>query len=626
MFLRMYAENISNGYQSQEKKMRKSMGMNKIIAAVLLNLLVSGGFCQAAAPAIFNEMPADAILVIATKPISELGPKMTSFAQQMGLISPDMPVSVDQLLAMQMGIPGLLDASQGVALAFTDLDNMEESMAVYIPVTDSKAALGMMSAVEDAAAGTWSVPDKGMFLKPFPKHLLLCNSAPALAKVSGLAKGIKLAEPDQQLFDKADAALFFKLEKVLPAFREKMKTGLTQDAQLNQNPGMASLMNIAVDRLCELQNLSAALRLANNGINLQIETQAQPGTVMANYLSNHPKTGVASLANLPTGNFLTAAAFKWDPKVAANLINTAVDAMSGDPQLAGKLKADDLNDLKKQLTQLFSQLDSGSVAMYPPANPNPAGGMQMISIGDYPNIKQILKNAQSLSAAFTKVSGQMGTKVPLTFTPNAGKVENLSYDEAIMDLSQMNVPAESAQAMTMLTGGKNTMSKQICIINEHQTAACTGEGALQQAITLAKNNPTGLDKDANIAQAAANLPSQANVYAFINIGPYMQSMMGMMSNMQGQPGMNPMVMMMTGMFSQIQGTVGMSAILENGRARGEIFVPGDLIKSLAAVGMQAAMGPQAGMQPGMEPAMEPEENQSEDMDESEMDESEDSTF
>ncbi|OPZ96531.1 MAG: hypothetical protein BWY71_01905 [Planctomycetes bacterium ADurb.Bin412] len=75
-------------------------------------------------------MPADAILVIATKPISELGPKITSFAQQMGLISPDMPISVDQLLAMQMGIPGLLDASQGVALAFTDLDNMEESMAV----------------------------------------------------------------------------------------------------------------------------------------------------------------------------------------------------------------------------------------------------------------------------------------------------------------------------------------------------------------------------------------------------------------------------------------------------------------------------------------------------------------
>src|SRR5690606_33628373 len=117
---------------------------------------------------------------------------------------------------------------------------------------------------------------------------------------------------------KADAALFFKLEKVLPAFREKMKTGLTQDAQLNQNPGMASLMNMAVDRLCELQNLSAALRLGNNGINLHIETQAQPGTVMANYLSNHPKTGVASLANLPTGNFLTAAAVKWDPKVAAN--------------------------------------------------------------------------------------------------------------------------------------------------------------------------------------------------------------------------------------------------------------------------------------------------------------------
>lgn len=616
--------------------MRKSMGMNNIIAAVLLSLLVTGGFCQAAAPAIFNEMPADAILVIATKPISELGPKITSFAQQMGLISPDMPISVDQLLAMQMGIPGLLDASQGVALAFTDLDNMEESMAVYIPVTDSKAALGMMSAVEDAAApGTWSVPDKGMFLKPFPKHLLLCNSAPALAKVSGMAKGIKLAEPDQQLFDKADAALFFKLEKVLPTLREKMKTSLSQDAQLNQNPGMSSLTNMAVDRLCELQNLSAALRLGNNGINLHIETQAQPGTVMANYLSNHPKTSVSSMANLPTGNFLTAAAFKWDPKVAANLINTAVDAMSGDPQLAGKLNADDLNDLKKQLTQLFNQLDSGSVAMYPPANPNPAGGLQMISIGDYPNIKQILKNAQSLSAAFTKVSGQMGTKVPLTFTPNAGKVENLSYDEAIMDLSQMNVPAESAQAMTMLTGGKNTMSKQICIINEHQTAACTGEGALQQAIALAKNNPAGLDKDANIAQAAANLPSQANVYAFINIGPYMQSTMGMMSNMQGQPGMNPMVMMMTGMFSQIQGTVGMSAILENGRAQGEFFIPGDLIKSLAAVGMQAAMGPQAGMQPGMEPGMEPADNQMGEDDEFDMeetndtdnsDDSEDSTF
>jgi hypothetical protein len=263
--------------------------------------------------------------------------------------------------------------------------------------------------------------------------------------------------------------------------------------------------------------------------------------------------------------------------------------------------------------------------MYPPANPNPAGGMQMISIGDYPNIKQILKNAQSLSAAFTKVSGQMGTKVPLTFTPNAGKVENLSYDEAIMDISQMNVSAESAQAMTMLTGGKNTMSKQICIINEHQTAACTGEGALQQAIALAKNNPAGLDKDANIAQAAANLPSQANIYAFVNIGPYMQSTMGMMSNMQGQPGMNPMVMMMAGMFSQIQGTVGMSAILENGRAQGEIFVPGNLIKSLAAVGMQAAMGPQPGMQPGMEPDDYPMEEDDEfDMDESE--DSDDSTF
>ncbi len=603
--------------------MQKGNGMKNIIMVVLASLILTGGLCPAAAPAIFNEIPADAILVVATKPISELGPKMTAFAQQMGFLSPDMPISVDQMLAMQMGIPGLLDASQGIALAFTDLDNMEESMAVYIPVTDSKAALSMMGAAEDAAApGTWSVPDKGMFLKPFPKHLLLCNSAQNLAKVSSMTKGIKLDGPDQQLFDKSDAAVFFKLGTVLPPLREKMKAELSQDAQLNQNPGMANLMNMGVDRLCELQNLCAGLRLGKSGLNLNIEAQAQPGSVMANYLSNHPKTDVSALAHLPTGNFITATSFKWDPKVATNLINTAVEAISSDPQLAGKINAEDMTELKKQLTQMFSQMDGGGMALYSPANPNPAGGMQMVSIVDYPNIQQILKSAGSLSAAFTKVSGQMGWKVPMTFTPNAGKVEGLSYDEAIVDLSQMNVPAETAQAMAMVTGGKNTMAKQICVINEHQTAACTGEGALQQAITIAKTNPVGLDKDANIVQAAANLPSQANMLVFVNVGPYMQSAMGMMANMQGQQGMNPMVMMMAGMFSQIQGTVGISAILENGRVQTEIFLPAELIQSLARTAMQATMGAQQGMQSGMEP----EENQPEDNEKSGTNESEDSTF
>jgi hypothetical protein len=55
-------------------------------------------------------------------------------------------------------------------------------------------------------------------------------------------------------------------------------------------------------------------------------------------------------------------------------------------------------------------------------------------------------------------------------------------------------------------------------------------------------------------------------------------------------GMNPMVMMMGGMFSQIQGTVGMSAVLDGGRVQGEIFLPSELLQSVAMIGMQAAMG------------------------------------
>ncbi|MCK4628935.1 MAG: hypothetical protein KAT56_08015, partial [Sedimentisphaerales bacterium] len=392
--------------------------------------------------------------------------------------------------------------------------------------------------------------------------------------------------------------------------------------EIQKHPSVPKIINMAMDRMVELQGVAVGGLLGDKGISLKYNIQAVKGSTLAKYLSNHPTTDVSGLAAVPDGRFIMAQCYKFNPRLLIDPVNAIIDAVAADASLSEKVDAAALKKLKTVISSLYSLCSSGVSGGYLPNTAAPAGGAMpnMVAINSYQgNVGEIMDLLAQACPLLTDILNKAGLTLPIIYKSNAGEVGGLSYDELSVDLSKLPLPPEAMQAFTSnpMWGTGAAMKWYYCKSGSNKMISAMNPALLNEGVTLLKSG-SGLSNNADITEVAGELPRQANAYAFINVGNYVQLAVSMMQaqaqaqaqmktqdNQQPNPMMGMMSMMGT-MFSQIKGSVGVCYILADDGANMEIFVPHSLIQNAANTVKMMMGGMMGGMPPGGQQGGQPQ--------------------
>jgi len=606
------------------KNTRKSL----MVFLVVLSALTAAPQITSAAdiPAVLSEMPSEAMVVVACRSLSALSTKVDLFAHQMGFMTAEQSLNMEQIIGVQTGLINQINGAGSIGLCVINLMNAKKTVIAYLPARDGQAAIEATGA--SAVNGTTNIfkHPNGPFMISSGKYLIMAGNAEVLSSLETLAKGIKLSAKDQELFQKFDVAGIVNLTAVTPLARQMIVGALASKQEIQQHPSLVQIITMAADRLAELQQVSFGGMLGQNGMQFKFDMTTQPGSKLANFLSSHPTMDISSLNVLPGQNAILSEVVSFNSDHMQGICDVVLDAIAADTTLADKVKPEDIQELKAILPQIMSI--KGCMAMYPgggagpdgPGTPGAMGGMQMVNICKFENVDQAMKSYDKMCSLVTRISTQIGFPINMSYKKGVGNVEGVSIDEMSFDLSEAPLPDDAKMGLAMAYGGKPGLTYQLAPMGNDTLVIGVGQGSVNQGINLLKNSTASLAQDQSLLATARNLPSQANVYLFIDAGKYIQWICGMMQSQmqammqaqsqqgQEQPPMNPMMGMMGmmgGMFGNVKGTVGVSSTLAEGGASTEVFIPNELIKSVADVinmfkGMMGPQGP--GAQPGQQPS------------------------
>ena len=585
-----------------------------LLAAVLMPAAMAVG---AELPVVLKEMPADAMVVVACRSLSDFSQKIGAFVQKLGVMPPQTPpVNIEQMLSGELKLAGKINGAGSFGLCILDVMAADKTLVAFVPVHNATEAMKALNTTAVEGVSNVFKAEEGFFLKSAGKYLLLGENAGILTSIGQMSKGVKLNPAARKLFAESDVAAAINLTTLMPIARGMIMGEVMANEEIQKHPSLPKIINMALDRMVELQGAVVGGLLGDNGISLKFNLQAAEGSTLAKYLSNHPTTDVSRLAAVPDGRFIMAGTYKFDPRLVIDPVNAIVDAVAADASLSEKVDADALKKLKSVITRLYSLCGSGAQGSYLPNTAAPTSGVlpNMIGINSYQgNVGEITKLLAQACPLLTDILNKAGLTLPITYKSNAGEAGGLSYDEVSIDLSKLPLPPDTIQAMGYMYGADAAAMKwYYCKSGSNKMISAMNPALLNEGAALLKSG-SALGNNADITEVAGELPSKANAYAFIHVGNYiqftasmMQSQMQAQMKIQGNQQPNPMMGMMSMMgmmFSQVKGSVGVCCILDEGGANMEVLVPHSLIQNAANTvkmmmgGMMGGMG-QPGGQPG----------------------------
>ena len=558
-------------------------------AAVLMPAATAVG---AELPAVLKEMPADAMVVVACHSLSDFSQKVGTFVQKLGIMPPEAPpVNLEQMLGGKLDLADKIDGSGSFGICVLNVMTANETTVMFVPVHNAAEEMKALNATAVEGVSNVFKSEKGPFLKPTGKYLLLGENAEILTSLGQMPKGVKLNPAAHKLFAESDVAAAINLTTLMPIARGMIMGEVMANEEIQKHPSLPKIINMAMDRMVELQGAAVGGLLSDKGISLKYNVQAAKGSTLAKYLNNHPTTDVSGLAAVPDGRFIMAQCYKFNPRLLIDPVNAIIDAVAADASLSEKVDADALKKLKTVISSLYSLGSSGAQGGYLSNTAAPTSGAMpnMVAINSYRgNVGEITKLLAQACPLLTDILNKAGLTLPIIYKSNAGEAGGLSYDEVSVDLSKLPLPPEAMQAFTSnpMWGTGAAMKWYYCKSGSNKMISAMNPALLDEGAALIKGGST-LSNNADITEVAAELPRQANAYGFVHVGNYIQMAVSMMqAQMQTQGNQQPnlmmgMMSMMGTMFSQIKGSVGASCILTDGGVNMEVFVPHSLIQNTA---------------------------------------------
>ena len=549
--------------------------------ATLALLILAGTPLYAANTDLLNLLPTNAEAVLVTEPLDLLGKHFDAFgrAARLPVMPPDQTFSFEQHIARMTGAQVSIDGSRGMAMAVTSIMAASQTFVVFVPVADAQAFVKAADARQLAQTNNlYRMPDGQTYLLPLKKYVALAPDSNALITYQKASHGLKLNAPNADLLNKNQAAAVVKLHAVAPLASAMI---IMQAQQQLQNPqagnsaAVANLMQLAAQRINDLDTLALGLRFDDSGAYLQKMVQAKKGSTLASYLAASPPTTIEPLNNLPAGALIAATVTSLDKKTLVEPLLPLLDAFAS-------TDAQTVDALKKDLPPFAQALLAGPIAggTYLTSNTDQQANVRL---GHLAQPDKVLSLTAKMMPLLSKLVHQAGSPVPLTYKPNAGKIGDTTYHALTMNLPQ--------SPMAHLAGNDNAaqpVTRYIAAIGQNKLVGADSQKAFNQAIQLAqKNTPTTLGQDPAILQAGKKVPPQANFFLFLNTATIGQALANGMQSPHRQA--DPFTQSIVNAFARLRGICAASASLNQGRLEAHAFIPAQLVRTGIAAFMQLQM-------------------------------------
>ena len=563
---------------------------------------------------VLEQLPSDSLVVLKVNNLKATSDKVAKLANDLGIAQMAPPMA-DPLgfLQQQVKMTNGVNTAGDLGFAYLNAEQFggdwEKAVVILIPVTDYKAFLGNWpdaqtdGEVSQVKMGNHEEPgfvsNWGSYAALSPKREVVATKP---AKV-----GIKFPAVSSKELNSKDAILVANFKTLGPMLQPKlrenrekwlaeMERGMAGDPQSAKFAPVAKAvvnqaLNIADGFLGSTDAALYGVSLTNDGILTSLVAEFKPDTYAGNLVSRAKNSTDLKLQGLPPGKYLFFGGSISDPESTSKCLDDLAQPILREILAMGpEWKA--AQDYYDGLKMYVGASTGSSVGLMAPSgalgaesliqgvNIQRGSGKQMLE-----GYKKMMESQQALMTALGVPAEQM----KMTYTANAKTVAGVTFDAMKTDMNlDPNDPnsAQVRQFMNMLYGpdGANVM---LGLLDEKTLIQAIGlkDEALTSVVTAAKGGQSPLTDLPNVRSVAGNLPKN-NVAIFfvpvdeiVNTGLNYAKQFGVPVQIQLPPDLPP---------------IGFAAASEGTAMRFDTFIPSQLVQSLVAAGMQAAMQMQGG--------------------------------
>jgi hypothetical protein len=563
------------------------------------------------AASVFDQIPADAVMVVRVNKLEQVNTKLAKLARDLG-VAAMVPQAQDPLAAAQQALGILNGVDKAGDAAFVVVQNAPEGEPVYllVPVSDYAAFLGnFQGATTDGEISTVKFGKTGgdTFVVHKGNYALLSpNKAIAAMPMTGGFKVSAVAEKEATGKDMVVIANVSALKSVLGPHlaegREEMLNALTE--KLNEEPNAAKyapalkaganqLLNVAEAFLRDGTNATIGLSFGDT-LGVSVVSEFTEGSYLGSAVASLKNTSEPLLGGLPAGKYLmyggSAANTETTVKVVDDVAAPVVEEL--------KKMGTDGEPILKLFDSVHTLITESKGQRFGVFTPE-------VNIGQTPLIQSLAimdGNGEKLQAAQVELTqnqsqlmaalGAQPAGMNVTVTPNAKTVGGVAFTMISTQLPDApNDPgvAQAKQMMAIFYGPAGQQVYSGVVDGKLVNTMGLSDEQLATAITAVKGNANPLSDTAGVKAVSASLPKErlgvfyVQLDELVGTGVAAANQFGMQTNVQLPPDLPP---------------VGVAIAKEGSALRVDAAIPATLVQSLVAAGMQVFMQMQGGGQPG----------------------------
>ena len=527
-----------------------------LAAALLASAVVSA--VRAAEPAVLTLVPGDAYGVVVINNVRTFANKAANAATRLNLpLPPDLVGAATRNLGITKGF----DANSSAALVLLKPSaeklaegyfNGQPPAVILLPTSDAK---GMMEPFSPGAADAKGIsqvtlpsnPDeKGYVAVIEDKWIVFAQNRDDLTAY--LARGAsfaKTASPETlKVFENNDVVAWANVEKLGEGLDKVLderqvdfagmmdlanNVAAQQDkvAIATQKATIAGMFALTKQYLKDAKAAMITARLTDSGATLGMVGDFKPDSLIGKFVASQAAGGPVTLKGLPGGNFLAAAAMKWDSASISQVFGDFEARVLADPDVAKDPRAAELAKGFDTAKQIIALTRGTSIVLLDP----PAGGKDGIINGamlvDTTDAKKYLDlqikvlqggMAQAMNPGVVQnitvnpdgptVSGVQLTKVTMKFDLKAAAGDNAMDPQAQAMVGEVLQRIYGANGLTVYMGVVG--NKVLSIYGSDQTT-------LEAAVAAAKGNTDALATSPAIAATKDQVVANPIAFAYLPI-------------------------------------------------------------------------------------------------------------
>ena len=538
-------------------KTKKLWKTRAAVVALLTMATLKAGWAEA--PAVLNQVPADANAVVVINNVHGLSTKISNAVTRLNVPIP-VPPDLAGFLLRNIGITEGFDQESSAALVVMKPAGAEGADAnlfagpppavILLPTTDSKAMLQNLSPSAPDKDGISEVTlpgdttDKG-YVANVDKWVALAQDREVLGNFlskknsfgkAASAETLKTFESNDFVIWANTAAASASVNKLLEDKQQEV-TGMMDLMNLNNNKDQTAgalqkeIVNLYFSGLKEFvqdaNHTMLTLRLSDTGLTLGMIGAFKAESPFGKFVAAQKPKDAPSLAGLPDGEFLAAGAFTFNGQSMADLIGSVSKQIFANEVIAQDPKIEEYKKSVVLYQQMAALSSGGSVVLLPPPANGKNGFMYGAAFADVSDAaKYRALQMQAFKSPFSQQSMNPDITQKVTVSANPVTVKDVKLTKVNMKFGLREETADhplspgSREGVAMIKKiyGEEGLTMYTGIVNKRVlTVFGADQTILEGAVDAAESGTDVLGNNAMISGVKDQVVANPVGFAYLPI-------------------------------------------------------------------------------------------------------------